>query len=426
MIYPGPLTRAQRLRSQKNYEIFAALNGLSYMCLGETVIILFAVRLNASNAMVAVLGAMIYFAYIMLPLGKLVAAHIGAARSQAAFWTLRNVAALVVAASSVVAQLGFQQLALYQVLAGACVFYGFRAAGVVMSQPLIGDIASQDEQSELVGRSNALFYLGCMVALLAIWGMFGLADSIWTITGIIVVGACFGVTSTKYIRRIDETAALREAARRPLWKELRETWSLPSPRRLILVMFTINLAIIMLGPVSMLGVKRGYGVSDTQALFFSLVQFCAAAVFSFTSGRLVKKLGARKVIQISFWGLLAVSLLWMAAPYGLFYLYASLIFVPVGGAAVAANNAALRYFLAVTPQRLRVAGSMLMAVVTGVGPGVLGMLLSGGIFRWIANYSENWEPLSVFKVYFVAALAALLLLTRVVYRLPPPPETQGN
>lgn len=40
MICKGPLTPAQLASSQHNYHIFSLINGLSYMCLGETVLIL--------------------------------------------------------------------------------------------------------------------------------------------------------------------------------------------------------------------------------------------------------------------------------------------------------------------------------------------------------------------------------------------------
>ena len=131
MIYPGPLTKQQRQKTQNNYCAFVFLNGVSYMCLGETIILLFAVKLNVPNYMGAALSAVIYFAYFMLPLGKFVAARVGAARSQAVFWTLRNITALGVAASAVTAYFGYPTLALIQIFIGACLFYGLRAAGTL-------------------------------------------------------------------------------------------------------------------------------------------------------------------------------------------------------------------------------------------------------------------------------------------------------
>ena len=70
MICKGPLTPAQLASSQHNYHIFSLINGLSYMCLGETVLILLAVRLGCPDYIVSTLGAMIYFGFLLLPLGK--------------------------------------------------------------------------------------------------------------------------------------------------------------------------------------------------------------------------------------------------------------------------------------------------------------------------------------------------------------------
>ena len=68
MICKGPLTPAQLASSQHNYHIFSLINGLSYMCLGETVLILLAVRLGCPDYIVSTLGAMIYFGFLLLPL----------------------------------------------------------------------------------------------------------------------------------------------------------------------------------------------------------------------------------------------------------------------------------------------------------------------------------------------------------------------
>ena len=112
MIFKGAVPPARQLSSQRNYNIFNLINGLSYMCLGETVIILLAVRLNCPDYIISSLGAMLYFGYLLLPLGKIVTARIGAAQSQATFWVLRNTAALLVALASPAGILGYQKIAI--------------------------------------------------------------------------------------------------------------------------------------------------------------------------------------------------------------------------------------------------------------------------------------------------------------------------
>ena len=121
MIYDRPLTDEQRRVSQLNYNLFNIVNGASYMCLGETVIILFAVKLHAPNVIVAVIGSMLFLGFLLLPLGVVRTAQVGAARSQADFWVWRNLAALL-AASGAVAALFSEHLAWGLLLAGSFLF----------------------------------------------------------------------------------------------------------------------------------------------------------------------------------------------------------------------------------------------------------------------------------------------------------------
>ena len=418
MIYQGPLKREQRLKTQKNYCRFNLVNGASYMCLGETIIVLFAIKLNAPNGMVAALSACIYFAFIMLPVGRYVAGKVGAARSQAVFWTIRNFVAVGVAASALTAYLGYPTLALVQIFVGACLFYGLRAAGVVMAQPFIGDMATEQERPQLLGNSTALFYVGSVFSLLMIWGILSWNESLPVITCIIIWGALLGWTSTYFIRQMDESPAMVKAARRPLMNEFKKVWQIREIRILLPAMFTVTLSLIMLGAVSMLCVKRGLGVSDRSALYFSLIQFLSCSGISFCSSKVLQKFGARNTLFLSFGTMLFVGVLWLVAPLEMNYFYVSVIFILAGGAHVTRINATTAYYLQITPEPLRVAASMLTSVVTSVLAGVAGMLLSSTAFKIIDSSLTDWVPMNRFKVYFAFALIMFLLLSVLVWRLP--------
>lgn len=101
MIFKEALSPERQASSQHNYCMFNVINGLSYMCLGETVLILLAVQLGCPDYFISTLGAMLYFGFLLLPLGKIMTARVGAARAQAYFWVARNGAALMVASASV-------------------------------------------------------------------------------------------------------------------------------------------------------------------------------------------------------------------------------------------------------------------------------------------------------------------------------------
>ena len=143
MILGRQLTEAERHRSQGLYCAFNFVNGMSYMCLGEGVLVLFAAQLGAPNHVVSVLGALLYVGYAMLPLGVLRTARRGAAACQADFWIARNAAALVTASAAAV-WIASPRAAWAVLLVGAFLFYGCRAAGSVLFTPLLGDVSTED------------------------------------------------------------------------------------------------------------------------------------------------------------------------------------------------------------------------------------------------------------------------------------------
>ena len=420
MIYDRPLTDEQRRVSQLNYNLFNIVNGASYMCLGETVIILFAVKLHAPNVIVAVIGSMLFLVFLLLPLGVVRTAQVGAARSQADFWVCRNVAALLVAVSALILPLS-QCLAWGLLLLGSFLFYGFRAAGVVMSQPLIGDITNNMDRARLIARSTGLFYVSGLVAMVTISLILGHYDSLWVLVGIIVAGACCGVTASTFVRKIDETSAIRRSAQAPLLPQLKTAFFDLTLRRQICAGFMVNLAIIMMAPIAILTMKRGYGVSDTQAILFSIVQFASSIAATQISGKITEKIGPRKVAIYSYMLIFPICLFWLFAPaavssvwmWGLF----ALPFILIGAMMVSAQNAMVHYFLMAVPKERQVASSMFISVVTGAAAGVTGMFVAGGLLKLAERFLGSGLPM--FRAYFVAAGVLFLAgLTQVVRLVP--------
>lgn len=412
MIFPQALTEEQRRTSQINYNRYCLVNGASYACLGETVVILFAIKLQAPNFVIAAVGAMLYFGFLLLPLGIIRMGQVGAARSQADFWVCRNIAALLAASSAFLLPFS-RHLAWGTLLLGCFLFYGFRAAGVVMAQPLIGDITTEQDRARLLGESSARFYIFGMLSLAAISLLLGYSDNIRVLTGIIVAGACLGITSSTFIRKIDETAAISESAKTPLVPQLRDALHDPLLRRQIYAGFMLNLANIMLAPISVTALKRGYDVSDKQAILFSLVQFTAAILGSKLTAPVTAKVGPRKLAACAYLLTFPVCLFWIAvspvtAPI-LFWSLFSFPFLLTGIYIVLYNNAMIHYFLLTVPARRQVVSSMFINVASGVAASVTGMVIAGLLLKWTEVYFG--PGITMFKAYF--AIAGILFLAGI-------------
>ncbi|MDR0932800.1 MAG: MFS transporter [Victivallales bacterium] len=422
MIQNQPLTKEQRAKSQTNYNIFNLINGLSYMCLGETVLILLAVRLGCPDYIIAILGAIQYLGYVLLPLGKNVTAKVGAARTQSVFWIARNTAALLVASSAFVsATFGDLTSSTILLLCGAFLFYGFRAAGAVMAQPLIGDITTDADRGKFLGFNAGIFYISALVALSSISFLLKISDNLNMLTGIIIVGAVLGFISSQLVNRVDETESPRNSARKSIKSELRATLQDKSLLRLLWAGLSVNVAVITIMPISMLALKRGYGVSDTDALLYALAQFGACAVGSFVSGKISNAIGPRKAMLYNYILLLGAGVLWFVCPQELNRILMIFTFLLVGSTYIGTYNSVMHYFLQSVPSERHVSGSIFIAVVNGVGAGIIGMLLSGFLLDICDNFAPEGNPLYGYKTYFVIIAFLLTPGIWLIARLAPLP-----
>ena len=415
MIIHGPLSRYQQLKSQQQLSYFNAANGFSYMCLGETVIILFAVQLGCPDYYISILGAMIYFGFIMLPLGKVVAAKIGAAQSQSLFWILRCIAALLVALSAILIQISGYVPALIALTLGAFGFYAFRSAGVVMINPLIGNITLPKDRARYLGRNSGIFYFFALVAVLVIAGVLAVNSSLWMLTAIIVAGALMGFFSSGFLRKIDESDSLRESAGKPILRSLWSAWGEPALRKQLAASFVINLSVILMIPTSMLILKRGFGVSDTDALLYSAVQLAGSALLSVLAGKLTARFGPWKIVQASFTLFTVIGLTWLVLPLSAPWYLRLVPFFVAGGIFVALSNAMAHFLLNQIPIGKQVPSSIILSVGAGAGAGIAGMLISSPLLKFFSTYNTPETPLLGYRGYFFLAsllTAAFLLVVR--------------
>lgn len=401
------------------------------MCLGESLIILLAVKMTMPDTLITILGAMQYIGFILLPMGVWRAAKVGAAQCQADFWVCRNIAALSAAAAAILS-LKFPILSWIILLLASFTFYGCRAAGVVLCQPLIGEITTDDDRAQFIGKCGTVFYLSGVIALLLISLALKLHDSIYLLCGVIVLGATLGVTSSGFIRRIKETDVLRNSAKEKLLPKLKENLKDQDIVRQLFAGFWATVAIVTIMPVSILFIKKGYGFSDTQALLFSSMTFVACFTVSYLSGKIAAKKGPRllliygfiaHIITVSCWILIPCSGAWVTIPLSLilFFLY--------GGAVIACDNALQGYFLMTVPKKQQMITAVLINVLRGFCAGIGGMLLASGLLKlsqylmkYILPYVQKifpsaTEQITIYKIYFLLLLPFLLIGVRQICKL---------
>lgn len=415
MISQGPLSLSQQEASRKNYNRFNLVNGMSYMCLGETIIILFALRLDAPDYIISMLGAFVFLGNFAMPMGKFMTARIGAARSISLFWILRNISAIFVATASIVSITFGKVPALVIVTVGTFLFYAFRSSGTAMMQPLIGEITTSENRGKFVSKSTRYFFLASLVTLVVISYVMRWHQDIWMLTCTIITGSLFGFTSTYFMSRVDETASLREYARQPIMADVIGTLRKPARRRQLIANCATSAALTLTAPITMLALKRGYGISDMDALVFSLIQFAAAIVISYVMGMLSEETGPKPLLMLFYSLLFVLCLLWIFAPAEFSWAYVVWPFIIVGGASMGIGVAMTQYFLVTIPDKERVAASLSIYVISGVVTGLVGIFVGGSILKYLDTL--HLVPLDTFKIYFLVVLIILVIGLVPVYIL---------
>ena len=426
MILNRPLTAEEQRRSQLNFFRYDILNGISYGCLGETVIILFAVQLNCSNQIISVLSGMIYFGYLLLPLGKIVSARVGAVRCQVFFWIIRNMSALLAGLAAPVSLYLSPTLAAALLLTGAFLFYGARAAGIVVIQPLYTEITGKNDRAEFVGRNWKIFYTYNLLTILTITGLlYWTGNNIWTLTGIIVLGATAGITSTRLLSRIDETGKIMLTSREPVRSELVKLLKDNVFRRMLAAGMVLNLSMMLVIPFCTLALKRGYGIGNGPALVYYLIYLTALMLCSRPSTSLIRRAGPRNVALSAYLLLIVSGSLWLVAPEVNTWWIPALIMTGCACAHISQNTAIGIYFLDMIAEERQVFASILVAVISGAGAGILGMGISSALLKLLAGmdfYRGLWPgQIGLYQAYFCTVILLLLPAAAVVYRLIPVP-----
>lgn len=433
MIFDRQLNDAERRQSVVNLYWFSSVNGFAYACVGETMMQLLAVSINAPDAAIAAIGIFLYVGFICLPLGKSTAARIGAARCEGWFWMLRNAFALLLASSAFIARAGHAAAATVVLLIGGFGFYGCRAAANVMQNPLIGEFARPGERSRIIGNTNGQFWSTGLAAYALIAFLMARCESTWTLVCIIAAGSCIGVWSSIYLMRIHETENLRRSARKPVLPDVRRLLADRGFRHLLYAGSSLNLAAMLILPATVIMLKKGFGVSDGAAVLWGLVRSAGAAAGGFATGPLGRRFGPRKEMIWSMAAMFVIAACWGVLPYdaprsALYAAWFALLLVD-GLARVTFEGALQHYFIAKTDAELRFSGSIALFTIMGAVAGSVGLVISKVLFgiagRGGATAAPGAAAVSAYHVYFLMLFAFLPLIAFVIRLVPLPEELRA-
>ncbi len=412
-----PLTALERAKAWRRIFGFGLLNGFSFAILGENILVLYALKAGVSEPMTAVLGSFLFLTMPFMLIGRQLMRRMGAARTQGIGWLFRNTFGLMMAGAPLAALAGAEVLTPILVLVGGFGFYACRSMGAIGFRPLIGEVTRPRNRGRFMGRFGLSVNLSYLAALVLFAVIMRMRSDLIAFQWLIFVGSVAGLASAGFLMAVPEGPGPARSAAEPLSNTLQQVWRSVRLRRMVLAQMGAWATIGLVLPVSMMAVRRGYGVSEFNAILFVFVQIGGGLAVSLAGTVLSDRIGPRPIVGIGGVGMLCAALLWTVAPGALGIVYPAFIFLVLGLAKGGIDLGLTHYIVSATEEKDRVGISMLTMVLGGASAGFFGAVVSGGTLRILQNFELS--PLQTYRVYFLVAGVFVLPLLWIILRLKP-------
>jgi MFS family permease len=405
------ITLKDQRRGQNYYMTFSIFNALSFICLADSLLILFALKMGCPDYLVAVFGAFMYLGNIAMFLGKYMMGRIGAARTITLFWIFRNIFGLILASAPFFATHISPLAGMAVLISSSLLFYLCRSAGALAMQPLLGEITIPGNRGKYVSDVFIMYNLMAVVGYGILIYFFKEGHTISLFQKIIITGACIGGASIFFVFPIKESTIPMLSAQQPIKNEILKILKNPTYKKLLMANALAFSGIVLVVPISMLALKEGYLIPNYKAMSFSLIQFSGGILIAFLSRLLADETGPRPLIILYFCLLSVISIFWIAAPDTFYWFYTFIIFLLCGCCFMGIPLVLMNYFLATVKAIDRVGISFFISICSGVCAGLTGCLV-GSVTLKILSYFEFDTPLHLYKMYFAVIL---LLLVPAIY-----------
>ena len=414
---PQRLTPAQKKRSQNRFLLFLGFNALSYAALAESVLVLYALKLNASDFQIGLLISYIHLTTVFMLLGRFLIRKIGASRTYGLAWFVRNLMASLLILAPWFYHEFSPAIGLYWLMSVSLVFFCLRSTGIAADSVLINDVTSADDRGRFIGLTQMVAYAAMLTVLIAVSFWLRGDPDFFHFQVVIGFGCVMGVIASGTLIGVNESVGPRIAARERLLRSFALIYRDKTIRMLILVWIVVQSGIQLLIPFQLLAVKNGYGFSDQGAIIFIVFQFLGVVAAGYMNSILLDRAGPRPVLFLTLASLALISVLWFVSPNEMNYFFTGALFFLAGYCMISAQITLSHYFLNIAPRNSVVNLSILITILYGIGAGLSGTFLGGGVLTVMRGF--GLDGITLYKFYFLFVCLILLGALPMILKLKP-------
>ncbi len=409
---------AKKRKGRRKYNFFGLFNEFSYTLIVGNVIILYLIRLHASNSFIGLISSFSYISFFFIIFGKKVIKRLKIVKTMGWTWLLRNTVLLPMIFSPYFAVRGNTKTAAAIIFMSLLLFHTVRGVGLVGNSPLVRELSAGKDRGRFLSTYQTLVNLSVLLASVTIVIFLKDKAPLYIFSVFFALGILTGFIGTMFLFAIPEPEGGDEGAEDKLFDSFRESLKSPAIRRFILPFSFFLFTSAMTRPFILVYAKEIFSISDRTAMILSISGTFGAIVMGILSGFFLDRIGAKPLI-IVYAFLTGISLLPGLLPAGTvllnFFLLISLMFFFFQLGSLGAINGCQTYFYSIISQRDQVNLGIIYFFIMGL-TGALGANI-GGWYLDLLRYSLPGDSSLVYRIFFSTILLFVLIAIILMGRL---------
>lgn len=302
------LTQDEKRRARKHYYRFQMLNGAGYNFLGDTIVYLLAIYFGAGPLQLGYISSAVFLTGVLLPIVPRLLRGKNLLQVQRVSWFLRGSVGLGYGALFFLSG----QQAVFLILLLYSLFCLFRLAGVVVINPLLRQISSSRNRSQVISQVNISFQSVSIAAKLFSTLVLSL-QQLSGLLGLIVLqflGFIFNSWSVAELRKVPCRAVIDYKPGRGLFTVLRSSLRIPKERAVLVIGWT-NISLAVLVGLTIPFLRSSLGLGNNLVILYSASAGSAVVLAGIYTKAFGDRIGSRPFLIIGNMLLVLLLVIWM-------------------------------------------------------------------------------------------------------------------
>ncbi|MCL2244010.1 MAG: MFS transporter [Treponema sp.] len=403
-------------KAREVYNYFNIFNAISWNLLVGIIITLFALRLGASSTYIGLLGASVYVALFMLPLGKVLTRRFSIIGIFSVTWILRSISMIFAVAAPFMEYAGYRNTALVLVMLGVFSFHILRGIGMIGNNPVLSLLTSGPDRGSYMTQIQIISSSIGMFGSFLIAMVLGMNPPVFIFSVLLLAGVITGIISGCVIKNVPEPPEQTEGMKMKLFDIFRDALTCNDLRHFMFILFLVAMVSGVTRTFIVVYAREVFGHSDGLISLYSVFGGLGFLIAGLSVKFLVDRIGTKPLfivcVIIGFISIIPVIFIPASAADNMTsaILFMVFMFFTLNFGFLGSEGIAHTYYLALIPEEKSLNLGILYFFIFGIA-GAGGSFIAGILLDLLSAFGII--PFISFKILFgIMAVLTIIALAK--------------